>query len=99
MVDGLLLHGFFRWLGSVQRGATSLAYWGIFSIVCNAARTNPLISYYGIFRWQISVPLQAFSPYIFSPRFFGGCIIRLADWTCFSHFIGSADWDRGLPHR
>ena len=22
-------------------------------------------------------------PYIFSPFFFGGCIIRLADWTCF----------------
>jgi len=38
-------------------------------------------------------------PYIFSPRFFGGCIIRLADWTCFSCFIGSADWDKGLPHR
>ena len=37
--------------------------------------------------------------YIFSPRFFGGCIIRLADWTCVSCFIGSADWDKGLPHR
>ena len=38
-------------------------------------------------------------PYIFSPRFFGGCIIRLADWTCLSRFIGSTDWDKGLPHR
>ena len=37
--------------------------------------------------------------YIFSPRFFGGCIIRLADWTCLSCFIGSADWDKSLPHR
>ena len=46
-------------------------------------------------RTAASVP----SPYIFSPRFFGGCIIRLADWTCLSCFIGSADWDKGLPHR
>lgn len=38
-------------------------------------------------RTAASVP----SPYIFSPRFFGGCIIRLADWTCPSCFIGSAD--------
>lgn len=98
MVDDLLLHGFCRWLWRVQRGATSLAYWGIFSVACNAARTNSLISY-GIFRWQISVSLQASSPYIFSPRFFGGCIIRLADWTCLSCFIGSADWDKGLPYR
>ncbi|SSY87999.1 Uncharacterised protein [Parabacteroides distasonis] len=34
-----------------------------------------------------------------SPFLFGGCIIRLADWTCFFSFIGSADWDKGLPHR
>ena len=67
----LLLYGFCRWLRCVQRGATSLAYWGIFSVACNAARTNSLISY-GIFRWQISVSLQAFAFYIFSPRFFGG---------------------------
>ena len=98
MVDGLFLYGFCRWLGSVRRGATSLAYWGIFSDTEYAARTNSLISY-GIFRWQISVRLQASSSYIFSPRFFGGCIIRLADWTCFFSFIGSADWDKGLPHR
>jgi len=44
----LLLYGFCRWLRCVQRGATSLAYWGIFSVACNAARTNSLISY-GIF--------------------------------------------------
>lgn len=52
MVDGftLVLYGFCRWPGSVQRGTTSLAYWGIFSVACNAARTNSLISY-GIFRW------------------------------------------------
>ena len=98
MVDGLLLYGFCRWLGSVQRGATSLAYWGIFSDTEYCGSENSLISY-GIFRWQISVSLQATSFYIFSPRFFGGCIIRLADWTCFSCFIGSADWDKGLPHR
>ena len=24
---------------------------------------------------------------------------HLADWTCFFSFIGSADWDKGLPHR
>lgn len=61
MVDGftLVLYGFCRWPGSVQRGTTSLAYWGIFSVACNAARTNSLISY-GIFRWQISVWLQAY---------------------------------------
>lgn len=41
MVDDLLLHGFCRWLGSVQRGTTSLAYWGIFSVACNAARKIP----------------------------------------------------------
>jgi len=41
MVDGLLPYGFCRWLGSVQRGATSLAYWGIFSVACNAARKIP----------------------------------------------------------
>ena len=28
-------------LGRVQRGATSLAYWGIFSVACNAARKIP----------------------------------------------------------
>ena len=35
MVDGftLVLYGFCRWPGSVQRGTTSLAYWGIFSVV------------------------------------------------------------------
>lgn len=31
MVDGLPLYGFCRCQGSVKRGATSLAYWGIFS--------------------------------------------------------------------
>lgn len=41
MVDGLLLYGFCRWLGSVQRGAASLAYWEIFSVACNAARKIP----------------------------------------------------------
>lgn len=46
-------------------------------------------------RTAASIP----TPYIFSPRFFGGCIIRLADWTRFSCFIGSADWDKGLLHR
>ena len=98
MVDGLLPYGFCRWLGSVQRGATSLAYWGDFQRCLQCGSENSLISY-GIFRWQISVPLQASSFYSFSPRFFGGCIIRLADWTCLSCFIGSADWDKGLPHR
>ena len=39
------------------------------------------------------------TPYIFSPRFFGGCTIRLADWTCCFCFIGSTDWNKGLPHR
>ena len=37
--------------------------------------------------------------YIFSPFFFGGCIIRLADCTCFSSFIGSVDWDKSFLHR
>ena len=49
MVDGLLLYGFCRWLGSVQRGATSLAYWGIFSDTEYCGSENSLISY-GIFR-------------------------------------------------
>ena len=48
---------------------------------------------------NIRAPASVPIPYIFSPRFFGGCIIRLADWTCLSCFIGSADWDKGLPHR
>ena len=46
-------------------------------------------------RTAASVP----TPYIFSPRFFGGCTIRFTDWTCLSCFIGSADWDKGLSHR
>ena len=41
MVDDLLLHSFCRWVGSVQRDATSLAYWEIFSVACNAARKIP----------------------------------------------------------
>ena len=45
MVDGLLLYGFCRWLGSVQRGATSLAYWGIFSDTEYCGSENSLISY------------------------------------------------------
>ena len=48
---------------------------------------------------NIRTAASVLTPYIFSPRFFGGCIIRLADWTCLSCFIGSADWDKGLPHR
>ena len=31
------MYGCCRWLWRVQRGATSLAYWGIFSVACNAA--------------------------------------------------------------
>ena len=37
-----------RWLGRVQRGATSLAYWGIFSGTEYCGSENSLISY-GIF--------------------------------------------------
>ena len=54
----IILHGFCRWLGRVQRGATSLAYWGIFSGTEYCGSENSLISY-GIFRWQISARLQA----------------------------------------
>ena len=97
MVDDLLLHGFCRWLG-VSREVQPLWLIGDFQRCLQCGSENSLISY-GIFRWQISVSLQATSFYIFSPRFFDGCIIRLADWTCFSCFIGSADWDKGLPHK
>ena len=48
---------------------------------------------------NIRTAASVLTPYIFSPRFFGGCIIRLADWTRFSCFIGSADWNKVLPHR
>ena len=48
MVDGLLLYGCCRWTGRVQRGATSLAYWGIFSDTEYCGSENSLISY-GIF--------------------------------------------------
>ena len=88
-----------RWLGRVQRGATSLAYWGIFSGTeyCGSDKFPNKLWYFPLvnIRAPASVPI----PYIFSPRFFGGCIIRLADWTCLSCFIGSTDWDKGLPHR
>ena len=89
MVDGLLPYGFCRWLGSVQRGATSLAYWGIFSVACNAARTNSLISY-GISRWQISVSLQAYLSLHLQPSLFrwlhhppcGLDLLLLFHWLC-----------------
>ena len=48
---------------------------------------------------NIRTAASVLTPYIFSPRFFGGCIIRLADWTRFSCFIGSADWNKVLSHR
>ena len=35
-------------------------------------------------------------PLYFQPFLFGGCIIRLADCTCFSSFIGSVDWDKSF---
>lgn len=65
----ILLHGFCRWLGRVQRGATSLAYWGIFSGTEYCGSENSLRSY-GIFRWQISARLQAFPLPTFSALVF-----------------------------
>ena len=53
------MYGCCRWSWRVQRGATSLAYWGIFSGTEYCGSENSLISY-GIFRWQISARLQAF---------------------------------------
>ena len=67
----IFLYGYCRWSWRVQRGATSLAYWGIFSVACNAARTNSLISY-GISVGKYPCGCKRPSPYIFSPRFFGG---------------------------
>ena len=69
MVDGLLLYGCCRWTGRVQRGATSLAYWGIFSDTEYCGSENSLISY-GIFRWQISVRLQAYPLLHLQPSLF-----------------------------
>ncbi|GEM_PF-1935846 len=99
MVGGLLLYGFCRWLGECPERCSLFGLLGNFQrcLQCgsdkfpNKLRHFPLVN----IRVAASIPL----PYIFSPRFFGGCIIRLADWACFSCFIGSADWDKGLPHR
>lgn len=64
----ILLYGFCRWLGRVQRGATSLAYWGIFSVACNAARKFPnKLWYFPLV--NIRTAASVLTPYIFSPRF------------------------------
>ena len=69
MVDGLLLYGFCRWLGSVQRGATSLAYWGIFSDTEYCGSENSLISY-GIF--FVNTLRRVFGLSV-SSRFYASC--------------------------
>ncbi len=94
----LLLYGFLPLAEVCPERCNLFGLLGNFQRCLQCGSDKFLISY-GIFRWQISVSLQAFAFYIFSPRFFGGCIIRLADWICFSCSIDSTDWDKGLPHR
>ena len=98
MVGGLLLYGFCRWLG-VSREVQPLWLIGEFSalLAMRLGKFPNKLWYFPLanIRTAASVP----TPYIFSPRFFGGCTIRFTDWTCLSCFIGSADWDKGLSHR
>jgi len=73
----------------VQRGATPLAYWGIFSGHGVKREENPLISY-GIFcPAKISVPcLHLPFPFVLAPEPpLVGFSIGAADWTCLSEGI------------
>ena len=92
-------------VGRVQRGATSLAYWGIFSVACNAVRKNSLISY-GIFFVNtlrraiclsaVAVPAYPYNTTLFFPfrSVGGGAVVSV--------FKGSFAWGgriQGFPYK